>query len=95
MSSLACCDPYYTEYTCKDKFIKCCPDTCYNCCQKYYSHIVMGKTVYHEKKKNIARFENIHAAFGIDFYSFDARQRGEVTILRETAVGTLYLNSTK
>lgn len=47
------------------------------------------------KKKTIARFENIHAAFGIDFYSFDARQRGEVTIQRETAVGTLYLNSTK
>lgn len=55
----------------------------------------MGKTVYHEKKKHIARFENIHAAFGIDFYSFEARQRGEVTIQRETAVGTLYLNSTK
>lgn len=41
MSSLACCDPYYTEYTCKDTCIKCCPDTCYSCCRKYYSHIVM------------------------------------------------------
>lgn len=41
MSSLACCDPYYTEYTCKDTCVKCCPDTCYSCCRKYYSHIVM------------------------------------------------------
>lgn len=41
MSSLACCNPYYTEYTCKDTCIKCFPDTCYSCCRKYYSHIVM------------------------------------------------------
>lgn len=50
MSSLACCNPYYTEYTCKDTCIKCCPDTCYSCCRKYYSHIVMGKTTVHEKE---------------------------------------------
>lgn len=42
----------------------------------------MGKTTVHEKELTPARFEIIHAAFGIDFHLFDARQRGKVTIQR-------------
>ncbi|XP_061170093.1 uncharacterized protein LOC133179328 [Saccostrea echinata] len=35
-------DPYYTEYTCKNSCTNFCISVgCYNCCQKYYSHIVM------------------------------------------------------
>nr|XP_022327110.1 uncharacterized protein LOC111126628 [Crassostrea virginica] len=38
---MSCFDPYYTEHSCKKQCIRTCPDSCYNCCQKYYSHIVM------------------------------------------------------
>ena len=40
--NMSCFDPYYTEHRCKEQCIRTCPDSCYNCCQKYYSHIVMG-----------------------------------------------------
>nr|XP_034302813.1 uncharacterized protein LOC117681619 [Crassostrea gigas] len=41
MSTFECSSPYNTEYICNDKLSKCCPPSCYNCCSRYYSNIVM------------------------------------------------------
>lgn len=41
MSTFECSSPYNTEYICNDKLSKCCQPSCYNCCSRYYSNIVM------------------------------------------------------